>query len=133
MQSTVVSDEQLDHCASTEFIRCNVDLCSANNVKGYPQLNIYNNGDFVETFKGARDVERLTEFIKRHAPTPPLPTPPVPETVLEETNYVANPNPSGSVLVLDESNFQSTIEEGPVFVKFFAPWFVTHSLFDNSL
>ncbi|KAJ3865039.1 protein disulfide isomerase [Lentinula novae-zelandiae] len=98
------------------------DLCSANNVKGYPQLNIYNNGDFVETFKGARDVERLTEFIKRHAPTPPLPTPPVPETVLEETNYVANPNPSGSVLVLDESNFQSTIEEGPVFVKFFAPW-----------
>jgi len=33
-----------------------------------------------------------------------------------------NPNLSGSVLVLDDTNIQSTIEQGPVFIKFYAPW-----------
>ena len=32
------------------------------------------------------------------------------------------PNPDGKVLSLDFSNFQSTLAEGPVFIKFFAPW-----------
>ncbi|KAJ4471993.1 protein disulfide isomerase [Lentinula aciculospora] len=104
-------------------INCAVhgDLCSANNVKGYPQMNLYNNGELVETFKGARDLERLSEFLKRHAPNSPLSTPPLPE-ISQEVTHDANPNPSGSVLVLDSSNFQSTIQEGPAFVKFFAPW-----------
>ncbi|KAF9076692.1 protein disulfide isomerase [Rhodocollybia butyracea] len=104
-------------------INCAVhgDLCEAHGVKGYPEMNIYKDGVFVETFKGARDSERLTEFIKRHAPPPP------PEAELQELEpetlaSSANFNPSGDVLVLDESNFQSSMAEGPTFVKFYAPW-----------
>ncbi|KAJ3996888.1 protein disulfide isomerase [Lentinula boryana] len=97
------------------------DLCSANDVKGYPQMNLYNNGELVESFKGARDLERLTEFLKRHAPTALSPSS-VSEIVQEEASHSSTPNFSGSVLILDGSNFQSAIEEGPAFVKFFAPW-----------
>ncbi|KAJ3713890.1 thioredoxin-like protein [Lentinula raphanica] len=98
------------------------DLCNANNVKGYPQLNLYNNGEFVETFKGGRDLDRLTEFVKRHAPPPPSEVQPAVDTVEDEVSSGPTPNLSGSVLVLNDSNFQSALQEGPAFVKFFAPW-----------
>lgn len=33
-----------------------------------------------------------------------------------------NVNPHGAVTVLTPSNFKSVVEEGPVFIKFYAPW-----------
>lgn len=84
-------------------------------------MNLYKDGEFVETFKGARDLDHLTEFLKKHAPVVES------EPVIEEPEEDAlapgtNPNLSGSVLVLDDTNIQSTIEQGPVFIKFYAPW-----------
>ncbi|KIK54363.1 hypothetical protein GYMLUDRAFT_48733 [Collybiopsis luxurians FD-317 M1] len=96
------------------------DLCNANGVKGYPQMNIYKDGEFVETFKGARELPRLTEFLKRHAPVTPTEEPEDEETELETPG--TNPNPTGSVIVLDDSNFDNVLSEGPAFVKFYAPW-----------
>ncbi|KIK54358.1 hypothetical protein GYMLUDRAFT_177266 [Collybiopsis luxurians FD-317 M1] len=96
------------------------DLCSTNGVKGYPQMNIYKDGEFVETFKGARELPRLTEFLKRHAPVAPTEEPELEETELETPG--TNPNPTGNVIVLDDSNFDNVLSEGPAFVKFYAPW-----------
>ena len=34
------------------------------------------------------------------------------------------PNPNGEVLALEPNTFNAVLKEGPVFIKFFAPWFV---------
>lgn len=92
----------------------NGDLCDANGVKGYPQLNLYRNGEFVEKYKGNRDFDLLTEYLAKHSPPPPPPPPP---------QAAAVPlNPNGEVSVLNPDNFHRTLEHGPAFIKFYAPW-----------
>lgn len=84
------------------------DLCDLNGVKGYPQLNLYHDGAFMQQYKGARDWDPLVEFIKEHTPPPTEPS-----VVL---------NPTGTVLAMDDHTFKTSLAEGPVFVKFYAPW-----------
>lgn len=90
-------------------------------------MNLYKDGEFVETFKGARELDRLTEFLQKHSPPVPSPSADIIEVTDEsepepETTPGTNPNPSGSVLVLDATNVANTIKEGPAFIKFYAPW-----------
>ncbi|KAJ2925492.1 hypothetical protein H1R20_g11602, partial [Candolleomyces eurysporus] len=100
------------------------DLCDANEIKGYPTLQMFEDGKMVEQFKGARELDRLKTFIGKHAkkhqeeevkpavepPATPKrpPRPPV--------------NPTGEELVLNTASFTRAIEQGPTFVKFYAPW-----------
>jgi thioredoxin domain-containing protein 5 len=115
------------------------DLCEGNQIKYFPQLNLYRNGEFVETFGGARDYEALLKYMNRHAE--PTATPQIPPSVTKPTTieeptmtrpagalHVQTPradiNPSGSVLELGPQNFQEVVDQGPVFVKYFAPWYV---------
>ncbi|KAJ7691735.1 hypothetical protein B0H17DRAFT_1169048 [Mycena rosella] len=94
----------------------NGDLCDANGVKGYPQLNLYREGEFVEKYKGNRDFDV-------HASTPKAPTPktpPPPPSPPPHSNVLLNPN--GEVVALNPDNFQQTLENGPAFIKFYAPW-----------
>ncbi|KIY69040.1 thioredoxin-domain-containing protein [Cylindrobasidium torrendii FP15055 ss-10] len=100
-------------------VNCAVDgdLCNDNGIKGYPTLNMYKDGEFVEKFSGARELESLVKFIKRYAPEAPQAAV-TPEPVV--ASYI--PNPDGLVRVLNENTFASTIAEGPAFVKFYAPW-----------
>jgi thioredoxin domain-containing protein 5 len=106
------------------------DLCADNDVSGYPQMNIYRDGKFVETFKGARDYDRVTSFMSKHAePTSPtsysLPhVPSETETPLHIQSARTVPNPEGMVMALNGRNFQKALEQGPLFVKFFAPWYL---------
>ncbi|KAF9045695.1 thioredoxin-domain-containing protein [Hymenopellis radicata] len=88
----------------------NGDLCNANGITGYPTLNVYKNGEFVEKFKGNRVLDTLVPYIKRHAVDVPPPSP----------EYI--PNPNGAVAILDTKSFQSTLDQGSTFVKFYAPW-----------
>ncbi|KAJ6571983.1 protein disulfide isomerase [Mycena capillaripes] len=97
-------------------VDCSVygDLCSTNGVGGYPQMNLYRNGEFVEKYKGNRDFDLLTNYLDKNAPTPPPPPPlSAPPVVL---------NPSGEVTVLNPDNFHKVVEQGPAFIKFYAPW-----------
>ena len=102
-------------------------------------MNLYKDGKFVETFKQHRGFDILTDYLAAHAE--PL-NPPVPKPTEEgSTSPVASDkdefdertvprqdfNPFGTVLVLDETNFQETIDTGNVFVKFCAPWYVSLS------
>lgn len=96
-------------------------------------MNLYKDGQFVETFKQSRDLDILQKYLADHAePTTPL-SPPVPEITdgakTEEVPVVpAVPakvyNPSGSVTVLNEKTFADAVQEGHIFIKYYAPWYV---------
>ena len=93
------------------------DKCRELGVTGWPQLNVYRNGEFVDTFQKAREPGLLKEYLDQYIDiethvTPP-PAPKAPTRIL---------NPEGKVLELDERNFSSEIKHGGAFVKFFAPW-----------
>ncbi|KAJ7171825.1 protein disulfide isomerase [Mycena crocata] len=94
----------------------NGDLCDTNGIKGYPQMNLYRDGEFVEKYKGNRDFDLIVEYLAKNVLTPKAPaTPPtVAPTVLL--------NPSGEVTPLNPANFHTTVDQGPLFVKFYAPW-----------
>lgn len=118
------------------------DLCTANKISGYPQLNLYRNGEFVETYKKARDYDLLLAYINKHSePTskpkiaaPSVTTPAAiqaptttkPVEVLHVQTPRADINPSGAVIPLTPDNFQDVIDQSPTFVKFFAPWYVQY-------
>lgn len=105
-------------------------MCDENGVTGYPDLKLFNSGAVVETFSGIRELPILKDFLLKHAPTL-LP----PSTAHSESNsktvveldsepepQLPRLNPSGKVISLDPSTFYSTLAQGPIFVKFFAPW-----------
>ncbi|KAL0575530.1 hypothetical protein V5O48_006453 [Marasmius crinis-equi] len=101
------------------------DLCNENGVSGYPQLNMYSDGKFVEQFRKAREPEILREFMKKHARPEPEPETEPEVKVAEEPSHPpvrAPVNPSGEVLVLEPKSFHRAITDGPIWVKFFAPW-----------
>jgi thioredoxin domain-containing protein 5 len=114
-----------------------LDLCDANGVTGYPQLQLYRDGELVEQYKQAREFDRIKDWLLQHAPSPvasetetpqddettteaPAPTS-VPVPLRVQTSREAA-NPSGSVISLDAKTFPDMLSHGPVFVKFFAPW-----------
>ncbi|KAJ7885106.1 protein disulfide isomerase [Mycena olivaceomarginata] len=98
----------------------NGDLCDVNKVKGYPQLNLYRDGEFVEKYKANRDYDLLTKYIDKHAPPPKAPSPPSPPAA--PPVHAPAINSKGEVTVLDPDNFHAHLEQGPVFIKFYAPW-----------
>jgi len=118
------------------------DLCSEKGVTGYPQINLYHNGDFVDTFKATRTFDILVEYLVKHAeptgipvqdaiieekplvePTPEPPSTPTPEPVHPPSPPIVL-NPAGEVNSLTEQTFERFLSEGPAFIKFFAPWYV---------
>ncbi|KAH7930318.1 thioredoxin-like protein [Leucogyrophana mollusca] len=112
----------------------NGDLCSENGVTGYPQMNLYQDGKYQETFKDSRDFDILLDYLVAHAghtDVPPptssaapeaAPTPTLPTEPLHVQISRAEANPSGDVVSLSEKSFPDFIGRGPAFVKFFAPW-----------
>ena len=74
---------------------------------------MYNNGERLGDFSGYRELPALREFIAGYTPKPPLPDREPPMQIH---------NPKGQVLSLTSKSFASTLAQGPMFVKFFAPW-----------
>ncbi|KIJ19745.1 hypothetical protein PAXINDRAFT_165999 [Paxillus involutus ATCC 200175] len=115
------------------------DLCTENGVTGYPQMNLYRNGEFLDTYNANREFDLLVDYLAARAepegtPAPavdsieeeailtPLPTqiPTVDHLVIQSPR--AEANPSGEVVSLDVQTFDSFLAQGPAFIKFFAPW-----------
>jgi thioredoxin domain-containing protein 5 len=113
--STVVRPSR--HSEQNRLITVVQDKCTELKVTGWPQLNLYKNGEFVDTFRKTREFNILKEYLDGYldvdTPVPPPLTQKAPTRVL---------NPEGKVLELDERNFSNEIKNGGVFVKFFAPW-----------
>ncbi|KAF8719074.1 hypothetical protein AX14_011491 [Amanita brunnescens Koide BX004] len=131
----------LTHDALTEIphvklatVNCAVhgDLCDENGVTGYPDMKLFSSGAVLETFNGDRELSIIKDFLHKHAPTPSPPPPSTPSSKTDaKTDIQLEPepephfpilNPSGKVLSLDPTTFHSTLAQGPMFVKFFAPW-----------
>ncbi|XP_060045181.1 thioredoxin domain-containing protein 5 isoform X2 [Erinaceus europaeus] len=104
------------------------ELCSANQVRGYPTLLWFRDGKKSDQYKGKRDLESLREYVDtqlqgtdgeasetRGTPESRQPT----EAPLLAAQPVAD---KGTVLGLTENNFDDTIAEGITFIKFYAPW-----------
>ena len=97
------------------------DKCGELGVSGWPQLNLYKNGELVDTFRKARELNLLKEYLDKHieedinaeARAPPPQTQKAPTRIL---------NPEGKVLQLDGRTFSNEVRNGGAFVKFFAPW-----------
>ncbi|KAJ6595666.1 protein disulfide isomerase [Mycena vulgaris] len=110
--------EQSENSAGVQLaqVDCSVngDLCDANGIKGYPQMNLYRDGEFVEKYKGNRDFDLLTDYLAKNAQKPKALSPSPPATIPL--------NPKGEVSVLNPDNFHTTLEHGPAFIKFYAPW-----------
>lgn len=83
-------------------------------------MNLYREGQFVETFEDPRDYETLVEYISKHAQHTGGHT----EEHKTSGNQATIYNPTGTVTALDETTFQEVIDGGHAFVKFFAPWCV---------
>jgi hypothetical protein len=91
----------------------------------------YKDGEAKATFKGARTVERISEFIDEQT----LPSKPAQkkESAVEvpkpaPTSWTRKPtNEAGEVLVLDAAGFADVLQGvlGPTFVKFYAPWWAS--------
>ncbi|KAG5645761.1 hypothetical protein DXG03_005298 [Asterophora parasitica] len=96
------------------------DLCTDKGINSYPTMRMYNNGDDLGRYTGYRELPDLHAFIKRHvdAVSPPPPPPPLPTPTPPRSNV----NLDGEVLKLTSTSFASHLAEGPMFVKFFAPW-----------
>ncbi|KAF9236400.1 thioredoxin-like protein [Melanogaster broomeanus] len=110
----------------------NGDLCTENGVSGYPQMNLYRNGGFLETYHADRAYDLLVNYLAAHAEPKGIPAPaidsieeealPTPVDHLVVQTPRAEANPSGEVVSLDVQTFDSFLSQGPAFIKFFAPW-----------
>jgi len=89
-------------------------ICQEQEVKGYPTLAYFRAGGKVETYKGARTLAELKEFVttmKGEA-----------SKASSDDGKVPEAAPASSVTKLDQDNFAKTTQTGLTFVKFFAPW-----------
>lgn len=96
-------------------------------MKGYPQMNIYVNGEDVEQFQGAREWDKLVPFIDKyavHKPSEPSTEQNKPNTEEERVDQIPENalNKDGMVKALTSQTFDSFLDEGPAFIKFYAPW-----------
>ncbi|CAD7673890.1 unnamed protein product [Nyctereutes procyonoides] len=97
------------------------ELCSGNQVRGYPALLWFRDGQKIDQYKGKRDLESLREYVESQLRSAEREAP---ETVQPSEAPVAAAEPvaQGTVLALTEKNFEDTIAEGLTFIKFYAPW-----------
>ncbi|XP_078072948.1 thioredoxin domain-containing protein 5 [Mustelus asterias] len=97
-------------------------LCSQNQVRGYPTLLWFKDGEKVDQYKGKRDLDSLKEYVDSQLETAEAPEEDQEsDEHIEEDDQPEEKEPY-SVITLTESDFEQTIAMGVTFVKFFAPW-----------
>uniref|UniRef100_A0A8C1KUK3 Thioredoxin domain-containing protein 5 n=1 Tax=Cyprinus carpio TaxID=7962 RepID=A0A8C1KUK3_CYPCA len=100
------------------------EVCSDNQVRGYPTLLFFTDGEKIDQYRGKRDLDSFKEFVDSHVKAPESKDEPEKE---EEHSHEIPPSAEPdkeefNVLVLTESNFDETVAEGLSFIKFYAPW-----------
>ncbi|KAJ6495481.1 thioredoxin-like protein [Mycena sanguinolenta] len=102
--------------AGVQFARvdCSVDgtLCSALDIMGYPQMNLYRDGVFVDKYRGIRRLDLLVKYLGLHVSA--TETPPSSSSVMKPHTAVQTP--------LTDDTFHPTIAHGPWFIFYFTPW-----------
>ena len=85
---------------------------------GYPQINLYYDGQFIESYKGRRDFQDLREYVAKHAKRTISHT--AASSIAADSPALSSP---GTVVSLDRDGFEAALRQGPLFVKFYAPWY----------
>ena len=90
-------------------------------------MNMYVNGKDAGQFEGAREWDKLVAFIEKHAVhevVKPTTQQAQPTAEKEPVNKILEkaPNKDGMVKALTSQSFDTFLDEGPAFIKFYAPW-----------
>ncbi|KAJ2821411.1 hypothetical protein FBU31_004916, partial [Coemansia sp. 'formosensis'] len=138
-----MTDELAKQMAGSQILFGQVDcpankkVCEENHVDGYPTVNLYVNGRYIEemsvkyTYNDMKGyVLKLPERVKRGKfvqPAPPAPsdlagTPANSNDVADVKHSAEKYNPYGEVVTLTKENFADKTSQGPWFIKFYAPW-----------
>jgi len=88
--------------------------CQEHEVRGYPTLHYFRAGSKAETYKGARTLGELKDFVTTMKGEPAI------DAV--EDGKVPDLKPELAVVELGKDNFEEETKSGVAFVKFFAPW-----------
>ncbi|PIA15696.1 thioredoxin-like protein, partial [Coemansia reversa NRRL 1564] len=109
-------------------------LCDSNHVDGYPTINLFVDGKFIEEMVVRYEYSFMKDYIgadngsieaygsdSRTADAEASPAA-VEAAPSDNTEDDAVYNQSGQVVVLTKENFAKETAEGPWFVKFYAPW-----------
>ncbi|MCI4391399.1 hypothetical protein PGIGA_G00133720 [Pangasianodon gigas] len=100
------------------------EICSENQVRGYPTLLFFTDGEKVEQYRGKRDLESFKEFVDNQLAAASL----IDKDAAEDAKGNEIPQNTDSVKdestvkILTESNFDESIAKGISFIKFYAPW-----------
>ncbi|KAJ8945884.1 hypothetical protein NQ318_002725 [Aromia moschata] len=87
-------------------------VCSDQEITSYPTLKFYKLGDSKGIrFAGTRDLPSLTTFIRGQL-----------REDEEDIEEVTGPQPVDGLVELTEETFDSYVESGKHFIKFYAPW-----------
>jgi len=89
-------------------------VCQEHEIKGYPTLAYFRAGRKIETYKGARTLSELKEFVST--------TKGEAGKVASDDGKVPEPAKASPVVKMDKDNFAELTKTGIAFVKFFAPW-----------
>jgi len=89
-------------------------VCQEHEVRGYPTLAYFRAGSKMETYKGARTLSELKEFVTT--------TKGEAGKAASQDGKVPEPAAASPVAKLDKDNFDAEVKSGVAFVKFFAPW-----------
>jgi len=107
---------------SVASVDCTVqkNICAKFGIRGYPTIKFVK-GDKVYDYSSARTLDAFTAFAKdgyNSASGKDLPDLPKEDKIEEPVPVV----PISQVVILEDSNFDSNIQSGTWFVKFYAPW-----------
>uniref|UniRef100_A0A8C5T4K3 protein disulfide-isomerase n=1 Tax=Malurus cyaneus samueli TaxID=2593467 RepID=A0A8C5T4K3_9PASS len=99
------------------------EVCSETQVRGYPTLLWFRNGEKGDQYKGKRDFDSLKEYVDSQLQSsgkePPADKPAeAPQPPPAEPTHAEQ----AAVLSLSEKDFDATIARGITFIKFYAPW-----------
>lgn len=102
------------------------EICSQNQVRGYPTLIWFKNGEKVDQYRGKRDLDSLKEFVDSQLKVAlEAAEDTLDNEVQQQTEEAAkeeHEEQESTVLTLGESNFDETVAKGLTFIKFYAPW-----------
>jgi len=92
-------------------------VCQEQEVRGYPTLAYFSSGKKVETYKGARTLAELKDFVLTMKGADAKAA-----QGGEDGKVPDKSTPEVAVVALDKESFEGGIKTGITFVKFFAPW-----------
>ncbi|KAJ7308691.1 thioredoxin-like protein [Mycena albidolilacea] len=116
----LVAYSQISADVQLARVDCSVSgvLCNAHGVVGYPQMNLYRDGAFVEEYRGNRDFSLLVEYLAANVPTetPTFSAPCVDTTVIQSP-------------IKTQDEFNCTVAGGLWFIEYFTPWCINCKMF----